>query len=52
MLKIIKKFIKLPYVFLIIRKVTNVTGNVPYELWLTLGYCLFVNEQLYMEMCS
>lgn len=36
MLKINEKFIKLPYVVLIIRKVTNMTGDVPYELQFTL----------------
>lgn len=38
MLKINKKFVKLPYVVLVIRKVTNLTGNTPYELWLPLGH--------------
>jgi len=32
-------------VVLIIRKVTNVTGNLPYELQLTLGHCLCINKE-------
>lgn len=51
MLKINKRFIKLLYVVLIIRKVTTVTGSAPYEIQLNIGHCLCINKQLYMEMC-
>lgn len=50
MLKINEKFIKLSYMVLIIRKVTNMPGDVPYELQFTLKHCLWVSNQLYMEM--
>lgn len=45
-----EKFIKLSYVVLIIRKVTNMTGNIPYELQFTLRHCLCISNQLHMEM--
>lgn len=38
MLKISEEFVKLPFVVLIIRKVTNMTGNTPYELQFTLSF--------------
>lgn len=50
MLKMNEKFIKLSYVVLIIRKVTNMTGNIPYELQFTLRHCLCISNQLHMEM--
>lgn len=38
MLKINEEFVKLPFVVLIIRKVTNMTGDIPYELQFTLSF--------------